>query len=396
MKLKILIITILSLIILLFTAVLLNFYLPKQKDLSLDKISKAGNIQRQDNAVNIVFTADKKYAKYLRVAILSAILNKKEDSYYNIYVLGVDLSKKDIREIENLAQPHLFKKNKVIIRVIPLNLKSLNKIGKKGIIGRRHVTRADLFKFFIPEIFKNLDKILYLDSDIIVINDLSRIFNFDLKDSLIGAVQESYKDEEFKYNCGVILFDIQKCLKNEITSKLIKTKNNDKKNLYITQSSFNEVLDILKVQKMPLEFNRFATDTKEDFIKNDYKNIYYKNDKTINSIEDVDKNTVVIHFLAYKKPWQYPSIQFAPLWWEYAKKLNPNLKPKRKRGFIKNVFLSLEITFASHKEKKFNSLKSAYENFKHNFDFIEEKKPAFEKIKQINKTFDPKKTAKNT
>ena len=339
---------------------LINILFLNNKPNTIPQIPKPKN----NNSINIVFTTDKKYSPYLKVALKSLILNKNKDSIYNIYILSIDLNKKTQKELKT------FKQQNVEITTIPLKLSMLKNVGNYRIIARRHVSRADLFKFFIPEIFQNFNKILYLDSDILVLGDVSKIYNYDLEDKYIGAVQESYLNEEFKYNCGVILFDIKKCSENNITKKLIQAKNNDKNHIYITQPFFHEVLDESKVKTMPFEFNRFSTTDEKEFKKFNYKNLYYKNDKTINSLDDVDKRAIIIHFLAYKKPWQYEKIPFANQWWYYAHLINPNWKVEKKRNTIQNFVLALQISIAANKEKKFSSLNSAFDNFIRNFKYL--------------------------
>lgn len=313
--------------------------------------------------VNVVFSTDKKYKEYLKVALKSALVNKNSDTFYNIYILCIDLSKKEMDEFNK------FETDKVKINIVPLKLKMLSNVGNHGVIGRSHVSRADLFKFFIPEIFKDLNRILYLDSDTLILDDLSKIFNYNLENKYIGVVQESYLKDIFQYNCGVILFDINKCIKGKIVQKLVEAKNNDKKHIYVTQPFFHQVLNQDKVKTMPLEFNRFASITQEEFEKNDYKNIYYANDKSIKTLTDVDKRTVVLHFLAYKKPWQYDKIPFAPLWWDYARLVNPKWEVK-KRNFIQNNLLALELAIASNCEKKFNTLKGAYKSYREYYNYL--------------------------
>ena len=130
------------------------------------------------------------------------------------------------------------------------------------------------------------------------------------------------------------------------------------------------MLDEAKVKTMPFEFNRFSTTDEKEFKKFNYKDLYYKNDKTINSLDDVDKRAIIIHFLAYKKPWQYEKIPFANQWWYYAHLINPNWKVEKKRNTIQNFLLALQISIAANKEKKFASLKSALDNFNRNFKYL--------------------------
>ena len=321
-----------------------------------------------DKTSNIVFSVDKKYKEYLKVAIKSAIVNKNKDSYYNIYILCVDLSKKDRDSFK------VFESDKVKINTVELKLGMLKNVGNYKILGRSHVSRTDLFKFFIPKIFKDLDRILYIDSDTLILKDLSKIYNYSLENKLIGAVQELHDNKKtFGFNCGVILYNIKNCNKENITEKLIEAKNKDKTRIYVTQSFFREIIKENEVAKMPFEFNRFSSTTQKEFKELNYKELFYSNNKKINSLEDADKNTIIIHFLAYKKPWQYDKINFANLWWEYAKTINPNWKAK-KRNKLQNLFLAIELTMASNKERKFENFDSALHSAKREYRYLNKEK----------------------
>ena len=271
---------------------------------------------KNNNSINIVFTTDKEYSSYLKVALKSLILNKDKDSIYNIYILSIDLNKKTQEELKT------FKQNDVEINTVPLKVKTLDKIIDKK-INFFYVSRADLFKFFIPEMFQNFDKILYLDSDILVLKDISEIYDYDLEDKYIGAIQESYLNEEFKYNCGVILFDIKKCSENNITKKLIQAKNNDKTKRYVTQLAYTKAIDIKNTKALPLNYNYLI-----------------KDEKIIDNKDEI----LIVHFAGFQKPWYNPDMEFAPLWWHYAHLVNPDWKTEKRNisACLKYAYLNLD------------------------------------------------------
>ena len=274
---------------------------------------------KNNNSINIVFTTDKEYSSYLKVALKSLILNKDKDSIYNIYILSIDLNKKTQEELKT------FKQNDVEINTVPLKVKTLDKIIDKK-INFFYVSRADLFKFFIPEMFQNFDKILYLDSDILVLKDISEIYNYNLENKIIGVLPEktNFKNEEnSKYNCGVILFDIKKCSENNITKKLIQAKNNDKTKRYVTQLAYTKAIDIKNTKALPLNYNYLI-----------------KDEKIIDNKDEI----LIVHFAGFQKPWYNPDMEFAPLWWHYAHLVNPDWKTEKRNisACLKYAYLNLD------------------------------------------------------
>lgn len=81
----------------------------------------------------------------------------------------------------------------------------------------KHVSLNTFVRLSIPEIFAGYDKILYLDSDILVRKDISELFNTNIKEKCIGLVEDvanTYHTNRLwgektsnYYNTGVILFN---------------------------------------------------------------------------------------------------------------------------------------------------------------------------------------------
>ena len=314
---------------LILAILLMLVLLIKNNKTTIPQIPKPKN----NNSINIVFTTDKEYSSYLKVALKSLILNKDKDSIYNIYILSIDLNKKTQEELKT------FKQDDVEINTVPLKLSMLKNVGNYRIIARCHVSRADLFKFFIPEIFQNFDKILYLDSDILVLGDVSKIYNYDLEDKYIGAIQESYLNEEFKYNCGVILFDIKKCSENNITKKLIQEKNNDKTKRYVTQLAYTKAIDIKNTKALPLNYNYLI-----------------KDEKIIDNKDEI----LIVHFAGFQKPWYNPDMEFAPLWWHYAHLINPDWKVEKRNISACLIYAYLNLDKSKKMSKNIRTFKKKY------------------------------------
>ena len=302
---------------------------------------------KNNNSINIVFTTDKEYSSYLKVALKSLILNKDKDSIYNIYILSIDLNKKTQEELKT------FKQNDVEIKAVPLKLSML-----KGKIRHRtfchHVSNADYFKFFIPEMFQNFDKILYLDSDILVLGDLSSLYNTDIQDKYIAVLRRySYPVDlkEVRYNIGIILFNIQNCIKSNLTSKLLYTKNHNNDNNSITQATFNKAIPQNMAEPISPIYNNRTITTKEDFIKYNFRKNYHPFLDEINNLDELDKKTIIVHFAGYQKPWYNPKMKFAKQWWRYAHLVNPDWKVEKRKLFDR-IVNSYRISKNTNKDAK--------------------------------------------
>lgn len=303
------------------SAFCIHFYFKQNQN----KEIKANN----NKVAHIVFTTDKNYLKYLNVAIFSAIKNKNPNSIYDINILCVDLSEKEQQSFKKFEQKN------VSIKTIPVSIEELT-FGYFEILNVR-VSRADLFKFLMPKIFENYDKILYLDADILVRGDLLDLYNTDLKNHYLGAVLKYSPNitvihipfrkilMHYDYNCGVMLLNLDKMRKNNITKKLIVKKNKDKLRALMTQTTFNQVIPVRKIIKLSPIYNFYARLQEDDFNYFELKRVYspYLND--INSIDELAKAAVIVHYAGPEKPWydNNTDLQYAFEWRKYAKMENP-------------------------------------------------------------------------
>ena len=100
-----------------------------------------------------------------------------------------------------------------------VNVKISNNHLRKYHLPTAHLSYAAYFRFFIPDILKE-DKVLYLDSDIIVNGDLTPLFAIDLGDSPVAAVRDELQQTNF--NSGVLLINNAYWREHSISTKLFE------------------------------------------------------------------------------------------------------------------------------------------------------------------------------
>ncbi len=284
------------------------------------------------STVNIVFTTDNAYKNYLKVALKSAFLNKNPESKYNITIFAVDVDKQTEKEFKT------FENKNFVINIKPLEISKLNDIGNFPV--SNHVSRADLYKFFMPDLLPDYDKVLYLDSDIIILGDLLNLYNTNINRYYLAAVSKATADSKrynlgqdfvlfqrwYNYNCGVMVLNLKKMRKDNIKEKLIESKNADMMRMLMTQTAFNEVIPIAKIKKLSPIYNFITYWTDTDFYMNDFRYIYRPYLDDINSYEQLKDSAVIVHFAGQNKPWCTMDIPYSDKWWEYAHMINPNWK----------------------------------------------------------------------
>lgn len=118
---------------------------------------------------------------------------------------------------------------------------------------------------FIPELLSDEDRVIYLDSDTIVVGSFKDLIGIDLKNNYCAAVLDvplpNFKDkvgfssQDNYYNSGVLLMDLDKLRKDNIQDKLVASI--DKQVKYADQDVLNIVLKG-RILTIPPKYNFFG------------------------------------------------------------------------------------------------------------------------------------------
>lgn len=256
--------------------------------------------QKCDNVsgdVNLVLITDANYMDFTRVAIKSAIETKCSNSRYNFYVMTLDVSDSDISALKAL------KTKDVKIEVLPQGEVDL------FYVRDTHVSKTSLLKYYIAKVLPDLDKVLYVDSDILVLHDLHSIFNTDITGKYLAAVKDpswffqnmhvvelNLDYRGFYFNSGVMLMNLKKIREDNLLAKLEDYTNNNFRT-YMDQDALNVVVEN-DVLLLPVEANTMNF----FFEHNDMKTLGNFYDRNWKSYEDVFANATIVHFASSKKP----------------------------------------------------------------------------------------------
>ena len=133
--------------------------------------------------INICLASDDNYAKFTGVHIKSVAEMASTGNLYNVYILDggiTEINKTKLLKLETeLCKIH-FVDMKAMVK--ELNLESLHVSG--------HISLATYYRLFLPNIFTNIDKILYVDCDTVFMKDPAEIYSSDLENYLLGAVRD--------------------------------------------------------------------------------------------------------------------------------------------------------------------------------------------------------------
>ena len=273
--------------------------------------------------MNIAFIADENYIIPTSVSIYSIKKNKSKGTILNIYII----TSSTIIEKENVFR--WMEDDCLNINFIYVSTEKYASLHQDQSDTPCVATVAALFKFELPELLNNCDKVLYLDGDLIVRQDLSELYETDIEGYYAAAVIDSgsiyYKHEYVEkvqnyFNSGVMLLNLKKMREDSCTKRLIEEKLASNDHFLMDQNVFNVVFNGM-CKLLPIKYNclyvsliRSAHKYKIDDINLVYGTEYH-------SINEVRQDAVIIHYSSKDKPWKSPNVPLGEEWRMYYAEL---------------------------------------------------------------------------
>lgn len=276
--------------------------------------------------VPVVFAADDNYVPVLTTAIYSCVKNASSDYRYDFCVLNQNITWENQVAIKSFIEA--FSNASVrFIDVRPLiedfDLKTSNE----------HISIETYYRFLIPEILGEYERVVYLDADMIIEGDVSKLFNVEIGNNLIAAVPDldflgnlnfangerlSYNKKTLKmkdpynyFQAGVLVFNMQEIKKLHSTRQWLEFAQNEKL-IYNDQDILNRECEG-RVFYLPFEWNvmhNCAYRIAEVFT--------FAPAKTYSAYLQSRENPQVIHYAGFEKPWSYSNVDLEQYFWQYA------------------------------------------------------------------------------
>lgn len=256
--------------------------------------------------IQIFFTIDDSYAPFLAVALNSAIKNSDQQRNYKAIVLYQDLGADNISRLQSLQTENF----KIELMPIRANMEALDD-RMSNRLRCDYFTLTIYFRLFIPSMFPQYDKGIYIDSDVVLTDDIAKLFDIDIGENYIGACNDlsiadipplvAYTEKAVGVNAkeyinsGVLLMNLKKMRDDDLEGHFLALLNK-------------------------YHFDSIAPDQ-------DYLNamcngkIYYleeKWDTMPNDAKPMLTETSLIHYNLFSKPWCYDGIQYEEQFWNYA------------------------------------------------------------------------------
>ena len=295
----------------------------------------------------------------------SLVAHTSASAQYNIYLISGDLALKDLALLNSIVKG----KNNVDLKYINIT-DSLDLTNNLFI--DRHLTTAAYWRFLLPELLAEIDKVLYLDTDVIVCDDIATIFDTDIggyyfagcldqavfccdfgdfKLSKKILYQIGYTDFSSYVNSGVLLFNLNLLRTNKISAKLLECAA---KYNFIFHDQ--DVINVIGKGRIKL------LDERWNFTTHLCPQMYSINNQKAMIKMIVNWNIGIIHYPGAFKPWNSDNGSLYMVWRRYALK-SPYFSKNYRDQFQQNAVVTLPMRIKATLRK--NCPKVLWEQLRH-------------------------------
>jgi len=259
--------------------------------------------------MNIVLASDNNFVQHCAVTMIS-VLNNNHGVHF--YLLTEGLSEDNCSLLNDLVV-----NNGGRLDILIVTSDILKRVPMPQGIGFSHISVATYYRLFVASILPNtIDKIIYLDCDIVVRGDLSELDSLDMHGKPLAAVFQDdplllQGDEEVRlgigrnqgyFNAGVLVINLSYWRNNNIERVLLDFIENNYSNIkFHDQDTLNAVLgpDTICLNCKWNMLSIFLSKALYAFTSE--RCVLYRQQ----IVDGAGKNPSVVHFVSRPKPWEW-------------------------------------------------------------------------------------------
>ena len=267
----------------------------------LDKLTKV---------VPVFLAINNDYAPYAAAAIHSLTEKCDKNRYYRVIILHDGLSLISRIRLRSLVTKNVALQFKKITNSLYLKAVIKYCAREKG-AGDFFSSAVYYYRFFIPRLFPMYEKGVYIDSDTILLGDIGELFDTELaEDEVVAAMVDpkvtvipEFRDYVDKavgvphdeyVNSGVMLMDLKKMRKMHYLSVMVDLIEKYNADLVAPDQDYLNIILQGKIKFLDPCWNTEPSD-------------------------NLPKNTKLVHFNLFNKPWRYTDVPCEDLFWNAAK-----------------------------------------------------------------------------
>lgn len=259
--------------------------------------------------MDFLFSSNDNYARHLGVALYSLLANNANNQLIRCFIVDNDISSDNLLKLQQIVSS--FTNAEVLF--VPFDKWSNN----LHLDMPWPISISCYARLFVGDILpKDSNRVIYLDCDMLVNGDLSELWNIDLGDSIVGAVQDqvpaSVKNAvgldafDRYFNSGMLIIDLKKWREMNIGEKCLKFIDLHHGNvIHHDQGVLNGILQKLWY-RLPLKYNVM---TIHYIISIDGIQKYFRDKSSFyeeNEIVEAKRSPIILHFTPSftTHPWE--------------------------------------------------------------------------------------------
>ncbi|WP_455634895.1 glycosyltransferase family 8 protein [Parabacteroides sp.] len=254
--------------------------------------------------MDIVFCLDNNFVMQTGVAMTSVCENNQTESI-KFHLISTSLSNESQMDLRDIVAKY---GKEICFYIVDDSLLDNCPVNVPGQC--ETVSIATYLKVFIVNILPdNIDKVLYLDGDLIVRGSLTDLWNTDVSEVSLAAVRDiiaddirlynrlCYYDPSFGYvNTGVVLFNLKFWKEHNVLGQCLDYMSKYPERLITKEQDLMNAVLVGKIGFLPFKYNLqilFLQQKSILFVRMDY----------FSELDNAIQNPVVLHYIAYPKPW---------------------------------------------------------------------------------------------
>ncbi|WP_288926493.1 DUF4422 domain-containing protein [uncultured Maritimibacter sp.] len=281
-----------------------------------------------DGAVNVAFTSDRAYLPQTAAMVASLIEHAAPGRAYNLFYLHENIGDRDLDLLRSLAVAH----GNVTLHAI-----NVGTAFSQEYRARHHApSNATYNRFLLFDLLPDVERLVYLDVDLVLCGDVAELFDTDMNDAPLAAVTDA--------------------LMTRVLATRVRTRDPEVPDLYAYLSDdlglsddqisryFNAGVMVMnfaamEVAKVGRELREMVAGNRYFFRDQDILNVYFR-DRFVTlpaqfNVHNSDRGAYdnvpvpirndalaakadpfIVHFAAaHQKPWREPDVEFAGLFW---------------------------------------------------------------------------------
>ena len=254
--------------------------------------------------IPVFFTVDDNYITYMTITLKGIVDHSKKTNRYDIYVVHTGLKRESKQKVLKVAR-----RDNIFVHFYNVSSK-LQELQLRLDV-RDYYSISTYYRLFLPGLFPLINKAIYIDSDIVIREDIANLYSIDIGDKLLGAIPDGSVQiyDEFKtyvreiigvepekyFNAGVLLMNFKGLRNFKFEKKAISLLSH----VTFKVAQDQDVLNYLCKDK-----------------------IHYIDHKwNVMPLGERVPNPSLVHYNLILKPWKHEGIMYEDYFWDYAEKL---------------------------------------------------------------------------